>query len=167
MANKRLMEIKPEFIPLYSIFSDGTFLVLVGAIVVMIFDETIGDFGDIFSFGFWLFTLFFIALVVGICLLKAFLFYKSTQYTIFDDRIELKQGILNTTFTSIKLKNIREVHLSENFLQKLCSLGTIKFITSANDSVGTGVRMVDIKYPDRAYQRIKALIYNETVEKEG
>ena len=167
MTNKRLLELKPEFVPLYSIFSDVTFSAVILAIIVCLLDSVLDN--DILPFFFAIVIFFVLGAIamMALCILKAFWFSKCTKYTIFDDRIELKQGIFNTTFTSIKLKNIREVHLAENLAQKFFSLGTIKFVTAANDSVGTGVKMIDIKYPDRAYERIKALIDNATTEKEG
>jgi len=165
MANKRLLELKPEFNPLYSIIRDIPLSILVAIAVIVIFDEETSFIINLFFL--WFIILFCISIFCVSRVIRAFLLHKCTQYTVFDDRIEFKQGIFNTKFSSIKLKNIREIHLHENFAQKLWTLGTIKFVTSANDSAGTGVQFEDIKYPDRAYERIKALIDMNTEEKEG
>ena len=87
--------------------------------------------------------------------------FEVTSYKVFPARIEFEEGFLNPKYTTIKIEDIKEIHFSQNFVQRNAKLGTIKFITVANtDTTGTGLTFTDIEYPDVIYNKIKQIPEN-------
>lgn len=87
--------------------------------------------------------------------------FEVTSYKVFPARIEFEEGFLNPKYTTIKIEDIKEIHFSQNFVQRNAKLGTIKFITAANtDTTGTGLTFTDIEYPDVIYNKIKQIHEN-------
>jgi hypothetical protein len=54
------------------------------------------------------------------------------------------------------MEDIKEIHFMQNFLQRFASIGTIKFITAANNSASsTGVAFVDVENSNYIYTKVK------------
>lgn len=102
--------------------------------------------------------------------------YKLTEYSVYQDRVDFTEGFINSKFTTLLLKDIKEVHLEKTFFQKFWDLGTIRFITSANTGNAnrnnflllgvyeTGVNFRDIKNSDEIYKVVKELIDKKRAE---
>ena len=88
--------------------------------------------------------------------------YLATSYRVYADRIEFDEGFLNHKHTSIKLKDIKEIHFNQNFVQLMAKLGTVKFITAANggyssSAFDTGVSFSDIENPAKVYDKVREI----------
>ena len=101
-------------------------------------------------------------LMTCIALFTVYMNYKQTKYNFHNDRIEFREGFIENKKCTIYYKDIREVSLSENFLQRMQSLGTIRLLTSGSneeiESDSSGIRFTDIKNPKEVYEKIKNII---------
>jgi len=91
--------------------------------------------------------------------------YKDTEYTVFKNRVEFREGFINTQITMLLLADIKEIHLKKSLLQKICGLGTIRLVTSANTSRtavpglhSTGINFKDIKNPNEVFTDMKKAV---------
>jgi len=103
----------------------------------------------------------YILMVVGL-LSKPLFFDKKnfevTKYRIYSDRIEFEEGFINHKYTTIQLKDIKEIHLEQNFFQRKAELGSIRFVTPANNStVNTGIYFTDIENSKYVYAKVKEI----------
>lgn len=91
--------------------------------------------------------------------------YKFTEYIVYSDRIEFQEGFINTKFTTLSIKNIKEFHLEKTFLQRMFDLGTIRFITAANvaSSSQAGIIFRDINNVNQIYNLIKNLLEKKEI----
>ena len=81
--------------------------------------------------------------------------YKATTYKILKDKIEFNEGFINHKFTSIEIKNIKEVHLTQSFVQRFFKLGTIKIMTAGSNLYnGGGLTLKDIENSASVYSYI-------------
>ncbi len=87
--------------------------------------------------------------------------YEATSYRVFGDRIEFEEGFINHKYTTIKMADIKEIHLDQNFIQRKAELGTIRFTTAANNSTScTGICFRDIQNSMAIYAKIKQIHEN-------
>ena len=85
--------------------------------------------------------------------------FEVSSYKIFNDRVEFEEGFINHKYIAIKFEDIKEVHLSQNFFQRMVNIGTIKFITAANNTGrNTGVAFTDIENSNYVYAKVKELL---------
>ena len=161
MTENMIFKIKPEFNIFARLFSENFFIVIYLAFIVMIFaseilDPIIKNINPAY---------FFIYTFVGITLLMLFLDlmnYKETCYFVYENRIDFEEGFINHKNTTINMKDIREIHFNQTFIQRLMGLGTINFITAANNSSScSGVKFKDIKNSKSVYDEIKRLYENQ------
>ena len=60
------------------------------------------------------------------------------------------------------MEDIKEIHLNQNFIQRKAELGSIQFITAANNSTSsTGVCFQDIQNSKAIYAKIKQIHENK------
>ena len=87
--------------------------------------------------------------------------YEATNYKVYNDRIEFEEGFINHKYTIIKLADVKEIHLSQNFIQRQAKVGTIRFVTAANVQVNSptasGVCFRDIENSMAVYAKIKQI----------
>lgn len=87
--------------------------------------------------------------------------YEVTSYKLFADRIEFEEGFINHKSTTVKLEDIKEIHYSQNFFQRLANLGSVKLITAANSvSRNSGIILADIQNSNYIYRKIKEVQQN-------
>ena len=87
--------------------------------------------------------------------------YEVTTYRVFSDRIEFEEGFINHKYTTIRMADIKEIHLDQNFIQRKAELGTIRFTTAANNSTtNTGICFRDIQNSMAIYAKIKQIHEN-------
>ena len=124
----------------------------------------------------WPFMLFGALAFFGILLVAFFgkkLNYGQTEYQFYDDHLELQEGFFSINRKLVKYSAVREVTLRKGILQRACGLGTIYLATLATGSSqgnniffalgfgnvsASGVGVRDIRDPDQAYEKIKALV---------
>ena len=60
------------------------------------------------------------------------------------------------------MEDVKEIHLTQNFLQKYANLATIRFVTPANNAnTSTGVTFMDIENSNYVYAKLKQLQENK------
>jgi membrane protein YdbS with pleckstrin-like domain len=99
--------------------------------------------------------------------------YARTEYKFFPDRLEFEEGFFTINKKVIKLRDVKEVTLHKNPLQRLYGLGTIYLATLATGSAqpsnafnafgfgnvsASGIGVRDIRSPDEAYEHIRRLV---------
>ncbi len=86
-----------------------------------------------------LFTLGIILLIIAIKLYFEYMQYKDLEYNFYATKIEYKDGYLNKEEKELKYKHIREVTMTQNVLERICNIGTIRIYTNASSGyVGRG-----------------------------
>ena len=87
--------------------------------------------------------------------------FEVTSYKVYDDRINFDEGFINHKHSSILFKDIKEIHLDQNFIQKKYNIANIRFITSAgnlnNQYTNIGVNFQDIENVQSVYTKIKEI----------
>lgn len=99
-------------------------------------------------------------IVIIFVLLSDYLNYNATIYKVFDDRIEFEEGFINHKYATLKWIDIKEIHFTQNFLQRMFGIGHIKFITAANtgyNGYNDGIKFRDIQKPKEIYDKLKRL----------
>lgn len=87
--------------------------------------------------------------------------YEVTNYKVYNDRIEFEEGFINHKYTTIRMVDIKEIHLDQNFIQRQAEVGTIRFVTAANNSTtSTGVCFRDITNSMAVYAKVKQIHEN-------
>jgi len=99
--------------------------------------------------------------------------YARTEYKFFPDRLEFEEGFFTINKKVIRLRDVKEVTLHKNILQRMYGLGTIDLATLATGSAprsnvfnalgfgnvsASGIGVRDISDPDGAYERIRRLV---------
>lgn len=168
-----LLEIKPTFHPILMLlrtlarsgFSVGFFTIWGG-----------GFFGAFGAFGLGFFLgrdpesfmpgIFFIT--AGISFLLACLSsiiwyfteretYANRKVTFYEDEIEFVDGFFNKQRKIIPAKNVREVVINQGWLQTKYNVGTLLFITAANEggTGSSGINLKDVENPEAVYDQIR------------
>lgn len=174
MFGELLFEIKPKYVESVCICNSAVWgvcsimwYILFGAVLVMltmplaIFMENPNAYFDFLVY----YTvhlsilppLFMILLTLIISLYVTKKNYEVTNYKVYTDVIEFEEGFINHKHKIIRLKDIKEVHLSQNFFQKKVELGTIRLVTAAGNNYKNGVFFYDITNPLAIYTKIKQL----------
>lgn len=83
--------------------------------------------------------------------------FATTSYTIYKDRIEYKEGFINYKQTCILAEDIKEIHYTQNFLQLMSKVGSIKITTAGNIDYKTGILIKDIEDSRNIYNQIKEI----------
>lgn len=162
MKSNFLAEIKPQFnfwVRFYSmnfwyalsaVFGTGLFLIIY--FIVTDIETELGKFlYPVVNTSAFFVTILFI-------LIADKMNYSVTKYQINDDKIYFEEGFLNFKSKTISLNDVKEIHLTQNFIQKEFGLSTIKFITSANNSTNIdGIAFKDIENGEEIYKKIKEL----------
>ena len=88
--------------------------------------------------------------------------YQVTNYKVYNDRIEFEEGFINHKCTTIKICDVKEIHWTQNFLQRFANLATIRFVTPANNSATfSGVTFMDIENSKYIYAKLKQIQENK------
>ncbi|MBO7556131.1 MAG: PH domain-containing protein [Alphaproteobacteria bacterium] len=91
--------------------------------------------------------------------------YKATTYRVYRDRIQFDEGFIDHKNTVIKMSDIKEVQLSQGIFQKKEKIGSISFVTPANNSnhrrERTGIEFKDIENPKIVYEMIGKIYANQ------
>ena len=64
--------------------------------------------------------------------------YDDLEYNFYTTKVEYKDGFLNKEEKELKYKYVREVTMSQNILERLCCIGTIRIFTNASSGVYNG-----------------------------
>ena len=88
--------------------------------------------------------------------------FEVTTYKVFDDKIEFEEGFINHKCNVVMLKDIIEIHLNQNFIQKKFNVGTLVFETATTNSIPKnafvkGLEFTDIENPQEIYNKVKSI----------
>ena len=112
------------------------------------------DFFMIFGFAFILFPLF----LTMTFLFGRFMNYHATNYKVYDDSIEFEEGFINHKYATLRWMDIKEIHFTQGFFQRMFGIGHINFITAANtgnNGYNDGIKFRDIQKPKEIYDKLK------------
>lgn len=154
-----LKEFKPKFILKYQLI-----LTLFGIIpYIFLLHETIKDYGKLSIFAMahkYISGLLLPYLIVLIFLLIKFLIYQSTTFYITELFVQYKRDFITLSQKILSYRDVKEITLHRNVLQKLFGLGTIKVATHATvDHVG--IKFYDLKN----YQEVYDVLIGKTIIK--
>ena len=84
--------------------------------------------------------------------------FEVTSYKIYNDKIDFEECFINHKHSSILFKDVKEIHLDQNFIQRKYNVATVRFITAANNPMGeTSIRFQDIENAQYVYTKIKEI----------
>ena len=165
MSDEILIEVRPKFVSFVKLFSADSLMAFAIApiilVVIMIVFAPNGLEG--MSANQALMYVVIPELIIVALLLLIFLFiakknYEVTSYKVYSDRIEFEEGFINHKYTTIKIEDVKEIHLTQNFLQRMVNIATVRFVTSANNStVSTGISFCDIENSNYVYAKLKQI----------
>ena len=102
--------------------------------------------------------------------------YENLRYNFYATKVEYIDGFLNKEEKELKYKYIREVTMTQNILERICGIGTIKIFTNASSGYGAtrhtsmkgrnGVYIHCVNDVANEYRRIKQIIDSANVNEE-
>jgi len=165
MNENLIMELKPKF-NLIAVICSNLLVILITCLLLL------SMFGPLFAISveknggdavraFILSSVGIVALILFLVVLNTLMNYLATRYTVYNNRIDFEEGFIDHKNTTINLKDIREIHLTRSLIQRICGLGTIRFVTAANTSDSTsGVKFNDIQNSRKVYEQVRELHEN-------
>jgi membrane protein YdbS with pleckstrin-like domain len=109
-----------------------------------------------------IFLLFLVAVFMGIVPIFSLLFkwlsYRKTEYRIYSDRIEYREGFMTENYSKIDFEKVIEVHLKKGFIQKQFGLGTVFLEIPASGKARNGINMTDLEDSDKVYELMRGMI---------
>ena len=161
MSESSIQLLKPKYVPLVRFFSLNNVLISLATFYFVVMSLLI--YCGIALNKNWILVLL-ISIVIALIVLLFLVWldkknFEVSSYKIFNDRVEFEEGFINHKYIAIKFEDIKEVHLSQNFFQRMVNIGTIKFITAANNTGrNTGVAFTDIENSNYVYAKVKELL---------
>jgi uncharacterized membrane protein YdbT with pleckstrin-like domain len=86
-----------------------------------------------------------------------------TRYIVDDDRLTLKQGLLNTNVNDVLLYRILDIKMTQNLFQKMFGVGTITLYTA--DKSQEELIILNIKQPEKVRRYLSQLVEEEREER--
>ena len=176
MNEEVILEIKPKFINAlrYIINLPAAFSLSLGIVVIFYLSvAVIGILGNEGAYSIIDSALLTCICCLVVCVLATILClpivayfdkknFEVTSYKLYPDRIEFEEGFINHKFVTIKMEDIKEIHLDQDFFHRLYNLGCIRFVTAANDSMSTtGLLFRDIENSLAVYTKVKQVHENK------
>ncbi len=81
---------------------------------------------------------------------------RSLQYTLTDQRLKTRRGVLNRVTDDIELYRVKDSHFTQPFMQRILGIGTITLRTT--DATTPIVRLVGMNAPEPLWERMRALV---------
>lgn len=124
--------IKPTYNWGYKVLTVGLSSLLVGIFIVL---YAIGEFDMdtlIVLSAFYKVVIVGILIYVGLRLFFEKLQYDKLEYNFYKNKVEYKDGFLNVSEKELKYKHIREITMTQNILERIFKIGTIRVFTNAS-----------------------------------
>lgn len=83
--------------------------------------------------GDWLWAVVTFAVAESLTVLAGLVKRIGTEYTISDQRLRIKRGILSRAVQECRLERVQNVNTEQSFLQRLLGYGTVDFDTAGSD----------------------------------
>jgi len=109
-------------------------------------------------------TIFVAATMIGLLLTYAggWIRRKTTRYTVSDQRIHIRTGIVSRREHSTQLSRVQNVNISQNLFQRMLGIGDVDWDTAGTEVSGSDFRLRSIDDPssvvrvvDQALQTIE------------
>jgi len=100
-------------------------------------------------------TLALVLLPIGMALWR-WLSTISTQYTLTDQRLILRRGVLSRSTDYVELYRVKDSHFTQTFIERLLGLGTIRLRTT-QDSAPV-VDLAGMNGPESLWNQIRGLV---------
>lgn len=162
-----ILVVKPKFIPMIAVLSGGIIpaICLTGFGMLLygnIFTNIATDFNLPSWFAYAFFGCLFFFITMSITLWIIMKVWEQTEYHFYPTRLDYYKGFLTIRKETVDYKDIIEVSMQDEAVQRMCGLGTIILsIPSMNDETGvehSGIYMSYIERPDEAYKQIKYIV---------
>lgn len=102
-----------------------------------------------------------LALSIIIFLTFKFVIYAKTMFSITDSTVQYKRDFITLSQKSLSYRDIKEITLHRNILQRIFGLGTIKVVTHATIE-NAGITLYDIQDYQEVYSILMAKINNNS-----
>lgn len=100
--------------------------------------------------------------------------YNYYEYNFYKTKVEYKDGFLNKEEKELKYKYVREVTMTQNIIERLFKIGTIRIFTNAsngynggtdrNNGMGNGIYIHCVTDVKEKYEKIKNIIDKGTAD---
>ena len=178
MNEEILLEVKPKFYILSRIAANfykeliltlglqGMFSMLILVFIIATNASVVINLAENNQFKFIAYILLImVSLIVIIFPISVLLFgfwdkknFEVTSYKVYNDKIDFEEGFINHKHSSILFKDVKEIHLDQNFIQRKYNVATVRFITAANNPMGeTSIRFQDIENAQYVYTKVKEI----------
>lgn len=159
--------LKPRFHVLYKFLTNlGRALLYVFIIGIAILDS------DIVSYFYKQaisIALIYIVVYIIVKMIFGKLQYNVMEYNFYKTKVEYKDGFFNKEEKELKYKFVREVIMTQNILERMCNIGTIRiFTTASSGNYGTnnhngmrgknGIYIHCVENVREQYEKIKQII---------
>jgi len=106
-----------------------------------------------------------IVAIIGLWILLGIVIKRhSWRYSLHEGRITAEQGLISRNETSIRLADVRAVHLKQSILDRMLNVGDVSFSSSAREDAE--VTFVGIDEPKKLKIKIENLIHQIKTKKE-
>lgn len=155
--NKVLLNVKPKF-SLYVILP--TLIVFIVYELFMLIPMVASGEPDIFLPIMVVSGLIF-AVILAITALISRKQYQCYTYDFYKTKVVYRDSFLNISEKEVKYKYIREVSMTQGFIQRGFKLGNIILYTNAESGFGNGIRIINVENPKEVFSKIKEVIGEE------
>lgn len=83
--------------------------------------------------------------------------YAKTDYRFYRDRLEYTEGFWTIEHKVIQYRNITEVMLRRNIMQRICGLGSVYLMVPAWGA-RSGISITDVRHAEKVYQKVQQII---------
>ncbi len=152
------LRVKPTFKFTYMALPSIIFYIILIVILGVMFAIMGG------ALGMFIFAIFAVAifLVVGIIVLIHALITKKQfdcyTYDFYKTKVRYRDSFLNVSEKEVKYKYIREITMSQTFVQRFFNLGRIILFTNAETGPGNGIFIGSVENVNEVYKQIKEII---------
>lgn len=149
--------LKPKYIVGYNILSNPLTLSVI--VYFSLGSSSRFIFKDMDTTNIFYSAIFLLIIVIGNEIVRYFS-YKKIEYNFYKNKLEYRDGFINIEEKEIKYSAVREVVMSQNIIERLFGLGTIRIYTSASNgtSSANGIMIHALPNLKENYNNIKKII---------
>lgn len=109
----------------------------------------------------------FIALIISIVVLVFLIVietlikmkeFNSYTYDFYKTKVIYRDSFLNVSEKEVKYKHIREIIMSQSFIQRFFNIGTVVLYTNADTVNGNGIYIHNLENVQEVYKNIKVIV---------
>ncbi len=157
--NDILLQVKSKFKLIYFLMGIAILPIILGVFAAFITWASMSVDSDIAilrTIATWFVIVCTVIILVSIWFTKKQ--YKSFEYNFYRTKLIYHDSFINITEKEIKYKYIREVQMTQSFVQRWFNIGKILIYTNAESGMGNGINIVNAENPKETYANIKKVI---------